>query len=606
MQEFVDFLAKHSPYDQLDADDLARLGDATKVEYFPAGTSIVGPDVGALEYLAVIRSGVVTVLDRSQVVDELGPGDTFGQFSVLSGLPPSVTARATSDTLLYLLPDPRKILEHPERLAFENADRSVARHSLLAGTAVDPMLRRVTSFMVPPLWCEHDTTIRDAARAMTDARRSCVLVRVGPDLGIVTDSDCRRLVATGEVPVDAPLSAIASVPARAIAYDESAGSALVMMVHHGVHHLVITDGADQAVGVCRVVDLSATDIRDPLTVRSAIEAAGDIDALVAATEQLRPVVVELRDAGIPPLRVGALLSAMIEAVVAKCIGWVDPFAGDLDEPAYSWLLLGSLARREPLPMSDVDTALVWSGIDPGRLRPPIETAAGQVLDLIERCGLRRCPDGANADNPLFNHSFDQWVSRAQGWMAHSDGPGALLLSSMLADSRPLTGLLQGRRLQEQIRAIPGDETFLRRALLDVVHRKPPTGFVKDFVVEPSGEHKGQLDLKRGGIGPIVAIGRWIALRLRAPISTTPERLRLGAQEGLLSSDEAAQLERAHHEIYGLVFSNEIELLRAGAPVSTFLDPKGIDSLGRRHLRQSFKAITRVQDRLESEWLGRVR
>lgn len=601
MQEFIDFLAKHSPYDRLDADDLVRLGGAIKVEYFPAGSSIVGPDIGVLEYLAVIRTGVVTVLDRSQVIDELGPGDTFGQFSVLSGLPPSVTAHATTDTLLYLLPDPRKVLSHPERLAFENADRSVARQSLLAGAAADSMLRRVTSFMSPPVWCEPETSIREAARRLTESGRSSVLFRAGHDLGIMTDSDCRKMVATGEVPVDAPVSAIASVPAHTIGHDESAGTALLTMVHHGVHHLVVTDGGGQAVGVCRVVDLSAADIRDPLTVRSAIDRADNLVDLVAATKQVRPVAVELFDAGIPPLRVGALLSAMVQATVEKCIGWVDPFT---DDPDFTWLVLGSLARNEPLPASDVDTALVWRG--EGHEQADVEAAAEAVIRLVERCGLDRCADGANASNPLFNHSFHQWLERARTWMTRSESTGALLLSSMLVDSRPVTGLLQGRQLQEQIRAIPGNDAFFRRALVDAVSRKPPIGFVRDFVVESSGEHRGQLDLKRGGLGPTVAIGRWVALRLRAPVASTQDRLQLGADEGLLTADEAAQLRRAHQEVYDLVFASEIESLRGGVSVSTYLDPGRIDSLRRRHLRQSFKAIARVQDRLESEWLGRGR
>ena len=81
---------------------------------------------------------------------------------------------------------------------------------------------------------------------------------------------------------------------------------------------------------------------------------------------------------------------------------------------------------------------------------------------------------------------------------------------------------------------------------------------------------------------------------------------MGADEGLLTPDEAAQLQRAHREIYELIFTAEVESLRAGAPTTTFLDPRSLDSLSRRHLRQSFKAIASVQDRLEGEWLGRGR
>ena len=619
MQEFIDFLGKQSPYDRLDPGDLARLGDALTVEYFAAGATIVGPDIGVLEYLAVIRTGVVTVLDRSTVVDELGPGDTFGQFSLLSGLPPTLTAHATTDTLLYLLPDPRLVLEHPERLAFEGADRSVAHQALLARAASDSMMRPVTSFMSPVLWCRADTTIRDAALAMNTDRRSCVLfvtgtdagagagnaAGTGPELGIMTDSDCRRLVATGTVAPHDPVRAIASAPAHTIGHRESAASALLAMVHYGVHHLVVTDDSGRAIGVCRVVDQSAAAIRDPLTVRSAIEAARTIEQLVEATRALRPVIVELTDAGIPPLRVGGLVSAMVEATVEKCIGWVAPFSARSDD--FSWLFLGSLARREPLPVSDVDTALVWR--DDAAVHPSgedVATRAGDVLTMVEQTGLSRCPDGANADNPLFHRSHDEWLRRARGWVAHSDGPGALLLAVMLADSRPVTGLLLGRSLEAELRAIPSDDAFLRRALADALARRPPIGFVKDFVVEASGAHRGQVDLKRGGLGPTVAIGRWLALRTGSPIASTQERLQMGADEGLLSADEAAQLRHAHRQVYELVFTAEVESLRAGSPVSTFLDPRSIDTLSRRHLRQSFKAIANVQDRLEAEWLGRGR
>jgi len=605
VQEFIDFLGKQSPYDRLDNSDLARLGAVLKVEYFPAGSTIIGPGIGVLEYLAVIRTGVVTILDRSSVVDELGPGDTFGQFSVFSGLPSTLTAHATADTLLYLLPDPRLVVEHPDRLAFQNADRSVAHQSLRAVAATDSMMRSVTSFMSPVLWCEADTTIREAALAMNTARRSCILFRAGTAFGIMTDSDCRRMVATGAASADDPVHVIASSPAYTIGHRESAASALLSMVHHGVHHLVVTDDPGHAVGVCRVVDLSAADIRDPLTVRSAIEAARTVEQLIEATTQLRPVIVELTDAGIPPLRVGGLISAMVEATVEKCISWVAPFSAMSDD--FSWLFLGSLARREPLPVSDVDTALVWRD-DPARQDALLGVANGaeDVLTMVERTGLSRCPDGANASNPLFHHSHDDWLRRARGWVAHSDGPGALLLAVMLADSRPITGLLLGRSMERELRTIPGDDAFLRRALGDAIARKPPIGFVKDFVVEASGKHRGQVDLKRGGLGPTVAIGRWLALRTRSPIASTQERLQMGADEGLLTLDEAAQLQRAHREIYELIFTAEVESLRAGAPTTTFLDPRSLDSLSRRHLRQSFKAIASVQDRLEGEWLGRGR
>lgn len=602
MQEFVDFLGKQAPYDQLDDDDLERLAAHVEVEYFASGALIVEPGQPRLERLAVIRTGVVEVLDRGRVVDELGPGDTFGQLSVLSGLPPTLTVRAAVDTLVYLLPDPKTLLAHPERLTFRTY--GAGPRPLLSGAA-DYGLRPVTEFMREPLWCAPDTTIRDAARAMTDARQSSVLVRLGENgLGIMTDSDCRRRVATGEVPVDAPVSAIASSPAHTIDCTEPAAMAFLQMLHRGVHHLVVVNDHGDPVGVCRVVDLTSADVRDPLAVRAAIDAADSIADLALAAGAIRPTVVELFDAGVPPLRVGELMSVLVEAVVEKCVGWVPPF--DRGTGEFAWLFLGSLARREPLPVSDVDTAMVWRAEEYAAAPERLHEAAGRVLALVEQCGLERCPDGANADNPLFNRGYEVWVAAARQWEQHSDGPGALLLSSMLADSRPITGLKLGRKLQKRIRKVPESPQFRRRMLQEALVRRPPIGFVRDFVVESDGAHKGELDLKRRGLGPVVALSRWLAICTATPIAPTQERLAAGAAAGLLTLDESEQLQRAHEQMYELLFEAEVEALRAGRAPSTYVDPRALDTLTRRHLRESFKAIDRVQERLEGQWVSRLR
>ncbi len=110
----------------------------------------------------------------------------------------------------------------------------------------------------------------------------------------------------------------------------------------------------------------------------------------------------------------------------------------------SWLLLGSVARREPLPRSDLDTSIVWEDLPGGP--PPagkLQRWAGRVLDNMERCGLQRCAEGANATNPLFAHSQSDAIARAKSWITNPTQDNALLLSSMIADSRPVTGVAAG-------------------------------------------------------------------------------------------------------------------------------------------------------------------
>jgi CBS domain-containing protein len=263
--------------------------------------------------------------------------------------------------------------------------------------------QRLTRVMRPIVWCRPDEPIRDVARRIGDAAGSFALVRVPDGLGIVTDHDFRQRVATGETGVDAPVGALATVPAITIDADASQAAGLLRMVEHGVHHLVVTDAGDQPIGVVRVVDLARAEVRDQLLVRAAVDSATNLDELARACAQLPATLVELREHGVAAAHVGAVHTAVVEGVLRRVLDL--RARADLGTEC-SWLVLGSLARREPLPLSDVDTAVVWADPVPSAPDPAeaIRAEAGGVLADLRRCGLEPCPSGANADNPLFSRS----------------------------------------------------------------------------------------------------------------------------------------------------------------------------------------------------------
>ena len=66
----------------------------------------------------------------------------------------------------------------------------------------------------PPLFCAHDTPIREAAEAMTAHGVSAILVSGAERPGIVTDADLRARVVAGEVSRDDPVEAIAGEAVR--------------------------------------------------------------------------------------------------------------------------------------------------------------------------------------------------------------------------------------------------------------------------------------------------------------------------------------------------------------------------------------------------------
>ncbi|MBW0097617.1 histidine kinase, partial [Pseudonocardia sp. KRD-184] len=133
----------------------------------------------------------------------------------------------------------------------------------------------------------------------------------------------------------------------------------------------------------------------------------------------------------------------------------------------------------------------------------------------------------------------------------------------------------------------------------LAHR-PPTGFLRDFVVEHSGRRRGRLDLKRGGLVPIVDLARWAGMAAGVTGASTPARLRAAAAAGTLPPAAAATLEEAFHLVLGLRLAHQVEQLRAGVEPDDLVRPADLSAVTRASLREAFRAVASVQRRISAE------
>ncbi len=508
----------------------------------------------------------------------------------------------SEDTLCLRLPDPRTVLEDPTKLRFSHFGTMISRERLTGGGALDHTPGSVRSLLRPVVWADGGETVAVVATRITDAGHSGALVAEGAGWGIVTDHDFRKRVATGALAPAAPVRDLASFPALTVSEEFSQAAAFARMIDRGVHHLVVLDGRGTPIGILRAVDFASSEIRNPLLIRSQIESADTVASLRTAAELLKPTLVELAAAGAPARQVGNLLAAIVDALLRKLV----TFHGlDALESPPSWIVLGSMARREPLPHSDVDTAMVWREPCPDASRRDLFERAEALLVDMESCGLARCADGANAVNPLFGRSSEAWANAVSRWLGEPTAPQALLLSSIVIDSRPLTEVALGRTVTDVMRLRPRSLDFLHDFSKEATAVKPPSGFVREFVVDHRGRHRGELDLKRGGLLPVAALGRWVAVVTGDSRGGTHDRLERGRQAGLLTQDETDTLESAFDHVYEILLRRDLASVSTGTAPTTYVDPRELDTLTRRHLRETFRSIASVQEAVSSEWRTRV-
>ncbi|MDX6377074.1 MAG: hypothetical protein QOE98_1377, partial [Gaiellaceae bacterium] len=143
------------------------------------------------------------------------------------------------------------------------------------------------------------------------------------------------------------------------------------------------------------------------------------------------------------------------------------------------------------------------------------------------------------------------------------------------------------------------------ARLALAHR-PPTGFLRDIVVEHSGEHAGRLDLKHGGLLPIVDLARYAGLAAGVTSASTLDRLRAAAAAGTLPAEDARTLESAFDLLAELRLAHQVEQVRSGVAPDDHIDPATLDRLTRSYLRDAFRAIATVQKRIAGDLELRLR
>ena len=610
MADIAGFLGSFPPFDAVGADDLARVAAVTETEVIPRGKTIFSQGAGPVEYLWVVRSGSVEVIHDGRVLDLLGPGELFGHASMISGLPTGFEARAAEDTVCYRIPADvmRPLLARPDMLRF--VAQSIVDRAVTAAPdpRADPVQSRVATLIrTPPLVCEGGEPIREAAKRMTDQGASAVLVPHGGSFGIVTDRDLRsRVIAAGLSP-DAPVSAIMTEPAYTVTADRLGGDVLLDMLERNVHHIPVLSAAGEVLGVVDDGDLVAAEGRKPLLLRRAIALAESPADLAAVAAGLNPTIIALHDARVAAEHVAAVRSVVLDALTRRLVELAVRDAGDPPVP-FTWFALGSLARREAVPSSDVDSALAWddgspeaSGRDPGQVAGYLGRVAQAVDEGLRACGMSPDAHGTSAANPLFARSLASWHRAARSLSEDPTQEKALILVSVITDSRPVwntrgsvaSGLWETR-------PYPDHPYLLRLLARFALSFRPPTGFLRDFVVEHSGERRGQLDIKHGGMIPIVDLARWAGMAAGIASASTLERLRAAEAAGTMESAEARTLMEAFGFIFSLRLDHQVEQLRRGQAPDDFIDPKTLNPLARSYLREAFRAVASVQANLAAE------
>jgi CBS domain-containing protein len=612
----LEFLVRHAPFDALSAAGRERIAAALEITWARAGDAILRSGE-ANRFLYAVRKGHVRLELDGQQVAELGPGEVFGVTVLAAGdESPRLDVTAGSDCLLYRLgrdtvrglcdAEPafaRFFLDRlAERLRRLTESQAMSVTSDLGRRVGDLVRRRPVTLSLPPVPVPADAaaapvagpvTVEEAARTMDAARVSSVLlVEDGEEhpVGILTDRDLRRVLARG-LGGDAPVREVMTAPVDWLDAATPGSEALLHMLRSGRRHLVLEDGG-RLLGVVTQSDLLRNHLQSPAALLETIAAAAAASDLAGYADRVATMVETLHRSGVEATDVGRLVAALNDALSARLLALAEAeLLGQAGPPPcdYAWIVFGSEGRQEQSFLTDQDNALIYADDS---------AAAGAYFERLARCGVDSllavgfppCQGGFMATNWCLPR--DEWARRFSSWIEEPD-PENLMRVANFFDWRRVAGGLDLEPLEDIVRRSAERKLFIAQLARASMKKRPPLGLLHRIV-----EDEGGVDLKSGALMPIAGLARLFALEAGTRGGSTLRRLRRAASAGVVSEDGAEVLAEAFRFTFGLRLESQLADREAGRPITHYVDLDRLSAGERRHLREAFLAVDRMQKATE--------
>lgn len=609
--EVIKFLQQTIPFQFLDAAELRTAAANISISYLKNGRIIDLVD-SASPALHIIRRGAFEIRSNNGLlVDRIADGECYGISTVLENNPEGFSVVALEDSLVYRLnKNDFKLLCDSNSQFFdffhqtrENRLRKLSTSKNDSITPATQLNNSIKALMSPDIvHIPRDRTIGEAARLMTEKRVSSLLILEEKKLiGILTDRDLRSRVLAQEKTADTLVQEVMTESPTSLNVETLSIHAQLLMSEKNIHHLPVVNDDYEAVGMLTSTDLLRNQQLSPLLMVSEINRQKHVDDLASVMGRLPKLINNLVVSEMRPADIGEVIATISDSLARKIINIYQETAGSAPME-FNLLVFGSQARFDQSLGSDQDNAFMLE-----RMPAPDEMqyflSLGKFLaDGLNACGFVYCPGEIMASNPEWIKTQVEWQTKFRKWI-ESPSPSALLNASIFFDIRSIHGpeqpVIKLKKLASEL--AQRNELFLATLTKNAVNNRAPLGFFRDFVVDRSGTHKDQLDIKHHGLALINDLARIYALASGCNDTSTVRRLKACRNKGSLASEHANNLKDAWEFLSELRLQAQQKGWQEYGDATPFMDPTSLSQLERKHLKSTFKVITQAQDSAQNKF-----
>jgi CBS domain-containing protein len=593
-----------SPFNELDATEQVLLRDTARCINLKPTDSLLLPDI-APDHLWVVHTGHVQ-LDEDGHVHVLTDGEAVSWRAILTGccnahvvaLDEVLAWQIPKTVLLELLgTNPRFSARVFASLAQNLSDDAEMDHNR---ELMSLMLVRVKDmYLQKPFYVDGQLDLVSVCRLLSDNNTTHALVRDArgaPErIGMFTTTDLRDAL-LHPTPADRlRVADVARFDLISLAPDAELFDALLVMLRHRIHRVLVKDG-DTIVGLLSQLDLMSFMSNHSHLITLQVEQATTVDELHTAALQVDDSIKLLQRGGMRIEIISRLVSELNGQIFARLWTLLAPPALIQNS---CLLVMGSEGRGEQILKTDQDNALL---LRDGYVHSDLQDITQRFSDTLLQFGYPPCPGDIMVTNPMWCQTLGKFRESIGEWLFGGDPEGKMHLAIFM-DARAVAGdasLLVDARAHALKLAL-GSDTFVARMASAIDQFPEPVNSWWNRLPLLQSREPETFDLKKIGTFPIVHGARAMALQYRLDALGTVERLQTLANRELLPATLTRDLIETLRMLMSLKLRNNLRQRSLGQPISNLVELGSLGALDRDQLKEALSIIRQFKQFLRHHY-----
>ncbi|MGK0255910.1 MAG: CBS domain-containing protein [Arcobacteraceae bacterium] len=594
--EIKSFISRIKPFDCLESKELEVVCSHLDIVYFKNDIEVLTQHM-KVEFLYFIIKGVVQEKNEEEVVSVYVENEFFNPLILIRN-EIKHTYITVQETICYMLPKDifLKYMYQNEKVEsyffstisekLNNSIQNEKSKELLSFA----IAKVEDAFIQKPIYVNEGETIHNTVNRLIDNKVESMLVeRADGEIGIVTDSDLVKKAMYHRLDLDTPVSEIATYGLESISASDFLFNAQLIMSKKKLKRLLVKRG-DEILGTLDIVSLNSFFASHTHSTGSLLDNAISLEELKDASTRFIRTIRTLYEKGVKVRFISKLISQLNEKLFEKLFDLTAP--EELKKNS-CLLIMGSEGRSEQILRTDQDNALI--------LRDGFEMSKDDIMAYTKSYtqnlldfGYPLCDGNIMVSNPFWVKSQKEFKDIIFEWITKPCEEGFMNLA-IFNDAVAIAGdtELLNKVKAYQFKISENTNTFYSFFAKPIISFETPLGLFSDFVVDKS-LHKDELDLKKGGIFPIVHGVRSLAIEKQIKETSTFERLKELHYLGVIDKEFKNELIEAFNYLLMLRLKFRLAKIDNHKELDNYINPSKLSILEKDLLKDCLKIVNKFK------------